>query len=368
VRRSAPLDGVRGVAILLVLAWHYVSNQVVVEPGSVFAYLLVPLRLSWSGVDLFFVLSGFLIVGNLVDNRHSDNCFRVFYLRRACRIFPIYFCLLAAFVLLSGTSMGISPAYAWLFGQPLPLWTYATFTQNIAMGIRGDLGANWLAITWSLAVEEQFYLVIPFLICALPLRMLAVVLAAAIAMAPLLRFVSPGLLAHIALPWRPDALIAGACVALLVRWPPFMTVVARRRRHVWAMFGVFLAGAAVMTLHPDSFGVFGYLWLAGLYAVFVLIAFGYPDSPTGRALSSSAIVWCGQRSYGIYLFHQAASGVAHGLLHQRSPSVAGAMDAAATLSALGVTLLFAGISYRFVELPAIRYGHRFNYSPTRSAK
>jgi len=365
MKRSAPLDGVRGVAILLVLGWHYVSNLVVAEPGSAIAYLLVPLRLSWSGVDLFFVLSGFLIAGNLIDNKNTENYFRVFYLRRVCRIFPMYFLLLALFILVSNTAISALPAYAWLFDRPFPLWTYATFTQNIAMGIRGDLGANWLAVTWSLAVEEQFYLVIPFLIYALSRRMLVAALVVGIAIAPILQFDFLGMLSHVAIPWRSGALLMGVCLALLVRWGPFMAVVTRQRRGVWAIFGVFLAGAAVLTLRSSGFGVLGYLWLGSMYAVFVLIAFAFTGSFVSRPLGSPSIVWFGQRSYGIYLLHQAVSGGVHGLLRGQAPRLATVSDAVATLLALGATLLLAEIFYRYLELPAIRYGHRINYSPVR---
>ena len=89
-RRHQALDAIRGVAILLVVTWHYLP-----QPWSpVRNYLLASIRtvntLSWSGVDLFFVLSGFLIVGILIDNRSATNYFHTFYIRRVCRIVPLY--------------------------------------------------------------------------------------------------------------------------------------------------------------------------------------------------------------------------------------------------------------------------------------
>jgi peptidoglycan/LPS O-acetylase OafA/YrhL len=96
--RLPELDGVRGIAILMVLVWHYAVYEFQPEPGSIGAYALACLRLSWSGVDLFFVLSGFLIGGILIDNQQSNNYFKVFYVRRVCRIFPLYF-FLASFIL-----------------------------------------------------------------------------------------------------------------------------------------------------------------------------------------------------------------------------------------------------------------------------
>src|SRR6266446_4286628 len=89
--RVPELDGLRGIAILLVIVWHYAVELFAREPGSTAAYGLAVLRLSWSGVDLFFVLSGFLIGGILIDNRGARNYFRVFYFRRVCRIVPLYY-------------------------------------------------------------------------------------------------------------------------------------------------------------------------------------------------------------------------------------------------------------------------------------
>jgi peptidoglycan/LPS O-acetylase OafA/YrhL len=89
-KRIIELDGVRGAAIALVLAWHYLARQIHAEPGSFVAYAMVPLRLSWSGVDLFFVLSGFLIGGILIESKGLPGAARTFWTRRACRILPLY--------------------------------------------------------------------------------------------------------------------------------------------------------------------------------------------------------------------------------------------------------------------------------------
>jgi peptidoglycan/LPS O-acetylase OafA/YrhL len=191
---------VRGVAILLVLVWHYFSCQVAPEPKSILDYFTRAFSLTWSGVDLFFVLSGFLIAGILLDHRKTSNYFRVFYLRRVCRIFPLYYALLAFFLCLSATNLSTSASFRWLFRDPLGLLSYATFTQNILMGARGDFAPGWLGITWSLAVEEQFYLVIPLLIYLLPRRILLYVFLCGILAAPILRCASGGFHAFVFTP------------------------------------------------------------------------------------------------------------------------------------------------------------------------
>ncbi len=202
--RIRELDGIRGCAILLVLIWHYIACQLHSPPLDSINYILArSLSLTKSGVDMFFVLSGFLIAGILLDNREANNYFRVFYLRRICRIFPLYFLMLGLFLVLTTLGLDQSPRFHWLFQNPFPLWSYATFTQNILVGLRGDFGANWLGITWSLAVEEQFYCFIPLLVWLLPRRKFALVALSLIFLAPLLRSVSrrnDGLPAYV---WTP---------------------------------------------------------------------------------------------------------------------------------------------------------------------
>ena len=154
-RRIPELDGLRGVAILLVLFCHYVSSVVNLPIHTFGSRLVILLNLTWSGVDLFFVLSGFLIGGILLEVRDSPRYFRTFYGRRVFRIVPIY-ALMLMFYWVSKAVARSGPAIAWLFDKPLPWIAYATFTQNIGMAWVHFFGAMPLAITWSLAVEEQF--------------------------------------------------------------------------------------------------------------------------------------------------------------------------------------------------------------------
>lgn len=368
MKRISQLDGVRGVAVLLVLVWHSFPCLVNAEPGSPLAYASRLFSLTWSGVDLFFVLSGFLIAGILLDNRDAPNYFRAFYLRRVCRIFPLYFLILALFIGLSATSLATSPAFQNLFQNPFPFWSYATFTQNFLMGIRGDLGANWLAPTWSLAVEEQFYLFVPLLVYALPRRTLLWVLLVAVLTAPVLRGISADLLAYVNTPCRSDSLLAGAALAVLVRWEPFMAAVRQRRGQLLALFAVLLAGAAVLTVLPAASRSLKHFWLAGLYSVFVLIAFADTEPRLGRLLRSPVLVWFGQLSYGIYMFHLPVFGLIHGALRHSDPQIRSPLDAGITVLALGITLGVAMLSYHFVESPILRYGHRFQYYPKPKAE
>src|SRR5258707_12029830 len=126
--RILELDGLRGLAILLVILCHYVGNPNHAPLGFWPHRFLSAFAVGWSGVDLFFVLSGFLIGGILLDARHSANYFQVFYIRRVCRIFPLYCLVLFVFLVV----LQIAPTTTtlrWL----VTLLSYATFTQNFMM-------------------------------------------------------------------------------------------------------------------------------------------------------------------------------------------------------------------------------------------
>ena len=264
MQRCRELDGIRGIAVLLVVIWHYLACQFLGAPAfSRLATLRDALCLTWSGVDLFFVLSGFLIAGILVDHRGATNYFRVFYIRRACRILPLYYLLIALYIALTFLPLG-KARFDWLLAEPLPLWTYAAFVQNIFMGFRGDFGASALGVTWSLAVEEQFYLVIPLLIFCLNRKVVGALLLTAVVAAPLLRSVSPGFHAFVNTPWRADSLLSGACLALLVRRPGFVAWVRRNRGWMHAALAVFLAAAVWITLRPAWSENFQHTRLAAL--------------------------------------------------------------------------------------------------------
>ena len=191
------------------------------------------------------------------------------------------------------------PWFEWLLGKPFPIWSYATFTQNFFMGPRGNFGPNWLGITWSLAVEEQFYLVVPLLIYFLPRRILLGTFLVAILVAPALRCAFSGFIAEVQTPWRSDSLLSGASLAVLVRWHPFVTAVRQHRRFLLILFLTLLGGAVVMTLRPQRFGAFNHFWLASLACLpSSFLALVGSERHSMHWLRSPILVWFGQVSYG----------------------------------------------------------------------
>jgi len=384
-RRVPQLDGLRGIAIFLVLIWHYgVNNFDYVEgtlaPNSIAAYAWACLSLGWSGVDLFFVLSGFLIGGILMDNRQADNFFQVFYVRRVCRIFPLYFLWLllfcgviwAAYRLLLPTSLNA------LVADPLPLWSYATFTQNLVMAYRNVFGPNWMGITWSLAVEEQFYCTLPFVIRYVEPRKLPWVLGGFILAAPLLRvaisfwFESGPLAAYVLTPCRADALLLGALCAWMVRQPHVSRLLAQHVAALYAVFVVLLAGTVALAVNYNpliSYGWpnLGYTWLALFYTCFLLISVTEKRGVVKAIAMNVVLRRLGLIAYGVYLFHVAILGLAHGLIAHQGPIIRNARDLMVTALALALTVALAQLSWNMFEKPLVDLGHRLRYRAAQLA-
>jgi len=368
--RVAELDGIRGLAILLVLVWHYFGNLVRTAPGSWLASVQAWLGLTWSGVDLFFVLSGYLLGGILLDQRASPVFFKTFYLRRACRILPIYFVLLA--VAAVGLWAGWGTAGGWkqhLLGDTMPFLSYVTFTQNYFMAQARDFGGAALAATWSLAVEEQFYLFLPLLIRLIPLASLPGALILGILAGPVFRLAiwvmmdSTGAAGLVLAPARADALLLGVMLSFLVRQPEFAVVFRTRRRLFYAAglllgIGVLLLARFGSQVPPILAHVLGHTWLAGLFALLILLA---PGSPLGAPFRGRFLVGLGAISYGTYLLHTPVLGLTHGLWRGQRPQIANAADILATLSALAITLIVATVSWRWLEQPILRFGRRHAY-------
>ena len=212
--RIQTLDGLRAIAILLVICAHYVPR--VIRPGGAATRAILLEGPGWAGcgVDLFFVLSGFLITGILVDAKGSKNYFRRFYWRRSLRIFPAFYALLL-FAIVRMRYLFRSLGFIW-FALYLRNWFGADYVSD------GRLGH-----LWSLAVEEQFYIAWSVVVFLCPSRYLLRVILMLIAVAPLVRALMhhlgyPGYLVFRVTPARMDSLLFGALVAVAIRsgWVP----------------------------------------------------------------------------------------------------------------------------------------------------
>jgi peptidoglycan/LPS O-acetylase OafA/YrhL len=181
--------------------------------------------------------------------------------------------------------------------------------------------------------------------------------------APLLRQLYPPLHAYVITPFRADDLLSGACLALLVRSRSFVEAVKQHHRSLLVLLLLLAAGAGALTWWHTRLTALIPFWFAGLYTVFVLIAFADTQPLIGQVLRFQPLVWFGQRSYAFYMFHEIVDGLCHGLIRHATREMRTLSDVGVTLLALVISLLLAELSYRFFEGPILRYSHRFQYRP-----
>jgi peptidoglycan/LPS O-acetylase OafA/YrhL len=374
--RIPALDGLRGVAILLVLLRHAVfgvSSVQGIETHSPLTFLLLSAgQLTWSGVDLFFVLSGFLIGGILLDARLSPRYFQTFYLRRVYRILPLYL-LILGLSLLPHLLAEFSPARAaHTTPLPIPWWAYALFIQNFWMSHLGTFGPSGIGITWSLAIEEQFYLSIPLLIRKVRPRNLLIVLLTVVFCAPWLRvllhssMLFPGLASYVLMPTRADALCLGVLAALLVRNQTFWSWLQSHRRILWSVTILFFLGTCYMTWQGyDALSlpmtIWGFSWLAAFYTCILLIAILPGGGIVPRILQNQSLMRLGTLAYCSYLIHVAIMNALRHPLKAHFPHYPVAAWLVGGLVGMALTLAVAALSFTYFERPLLRRGHRYSY-------
>jgi peptidoglycan/LPS O-acetylase OafA/YrhL len=308
-QRTPALDGIRGVAILLVLVLHFLSLALPRDAGPIIGVFKT---WGWVGVDLFFALSGFLITGILIDAKGSPNYFRSFYARRVLRILPAYYLTLVLMLVVLPLS---APGVNALLQPPVygPGWPYWTHTSNLYFAATGYADGP-LGHTWSLAIEEQFYLLWPAIVFVLSGRGLFRLCVGIVVLMPFFRAVllasgAPALSVYFFTPSRLDGLVMGAIVAQLVRQSP-STVPLYRAATIVAVVAPLLLAASIVT--KKIFGAPGtfllestkYVWIAlGCSALVMLTVTGPANSLLKRVLGSSPLTFFGRYSYGMYLFH-----------------------------------------------------------------
>jgi peptidoglycan/LPS O-acetylase OafA/YrhL len=372
MRRIKEVDGLRGIAIALVLVWHFFPN-LPIPAWTIPRYLVAGMRLAWSGVDLFFVISGFLIGGILLDNRDSSRYYATFYKRRFFRIVPAY-AAVCVVVLLAAIVLPRGVAYGRLFNDQAPILALATFTQNFWMSAHHTFGGMALAPVWSLGVEEQFYLVLPLLIRHVSRRTLIRVLVACVVLAPVVRaglfITGPGgwLWSQMMMPARADAFAIGILIALVIRDPSLGAAVVGHKR---ALLVIAVAAAGVLVLltqqHMDfrsmPFATLGYSALAIVYGSILLAAVTRRDRWLNYVLSASPLRALGGIAYGVYLLHTFVWGSLFTFLPAFTPwpHSRTAADVGIVAIAFVITIIIATASWRWFEKPLIAIGHRSAY-------
>lgn len=367
--RIPELDGLRGFAIFIVILIHYISAVPHGLRHSWASKAGNAINLGGSGVDLFFILSGFLIGGILIDSRQSPNYYQTFYLRRLHRIVPLYYSWILLFAIIS-----IWNTRFMLLG---PYWIYFAFLQNYFY-LQSPMQLIWLSVTWSLAVEEQFYLLAPpFIRNCRPQRLIGVLFGILIAslilrLFLLMKFADAahnywGLLpAYFATPSRADDLALGILIAIVWRTPQAMQWITEHlgfvKKTLILCIALLLAILKWMLMPNSTLRLSVGLPLFGaIFALLVIICLTEREGIIAGIFRLRALRELGRVSYCVYIIHYAMNWAVHKYLRGDLPRFDSPSSIAVTILALGLTLVIAEFSWRFFEHPLIQRGHRYKY-------
>ncbi len=359
------LDGLRGIAIGVVMMHHFVT---VTDVRSGPLRVLHVFEEGWAGVDLFFVLSGFLITGILLDGNARAVPLRIFYARRALRIFPLYYCALCLVFLVPFGSriLGQQPASP---THSLWLWTYLTNVPMTFGFAEPRTEPLYVAHFWTLAIEEQFYLIWPWVTLAVSESRLRIVALLCLPLslcvkALLLRAGIPPIHSDFFTLVRMDGLCVGALLACVIRRRPALPRFKRNSviaALALAVTCVLSFGARPML--PYLTRLTNHLLLALLFGAITAVVVSSPDNAwINRVLGVRPLVWLGRRSYGLYVWHFLLLGVATRGLRGSGFLHGGSVGEAEFISALFLlSCLVAAVSWRLIEERFILAKRRFEY-------
>jgi peptidoglycan/LPS O-acetylase OafA/YrhL len=360
-RRVVALDGLRGLMTIFVVVSHYFGEV----PSGLPVFMV-----GWIAVDMFFVLSGYLIGKLILDKSHAANFLTVFYVRRACRTLPIYFlCVPTIFSLVNLINL------PWAHAETnFPLWSYLTFSHNLFIAASNAVGHEWLGPTWTMGLEEHFYLVLPLLFLLVPRQWIAAVLCALAFAAMLARAVilvcAPGwwMTTLVFLPTRADVLVCGVVGALALS-----TLAARGKR-----FDLPLRIAAPVLLvftftlkafdggQGHVFDVIGpFTTSLGCTAFLLALVRNAPEAARFR---SPILCFFGTTSYAVYLTHMPVLGLMHGLFFSAKPDIATSAQWGVTIAALPVCVALSWLLTQLVEAPISAYGRRWRWDERARAQ
>jgi peptidoglycan/LPS O-acetylase OafA/YrhL len=308
------LDGLRFVAFMMVYLFHGGVPQPVLARLIGHGAAEVFQDNGGYGVQLFFILSGYLITALLLreESRYGRIALRAFWVRRILRIWPLYYLILVI-------GFGLLPGLQGQFGTPgyrgmleMHAGPFLGFLGNWSMVLCGPL-PDWLSVLWSVCVEEQFYLIVPLFVALVAPRFRGPLVVGLI-------FGSIALRGACALrsSWQPlivfntfaqfDTLLSGVLLALVLRWDRNRPSLTRYLR--WLQWPLYVGIGWVMTRPHLGHGTpwhrtwdFVWVWLCGLVVVMIAI---WGQGWLRAALSYSRVVWLGKISYGLYMYHEIA--------------------------------------------------------------
>jgi len=297
------LDGVRGLAILVVTLYRF-TKEMPVESwlGST---LHVAFGFGNRGVDLFFVLSGFLITGVLLQAKGLPNFFGGFYWRRALRIFPLYFVTLAVLLVIVpafGPAEAMPPELEQARSQQFYLWTY---TSNIQMALTGSWCFGAMDHFWSLAVEEHFYFLWPLIVFAFPIRRVLVVAIGLAAFSSMSRILMSmvsdnGVATDVFTLFRMDGLCMGAALAIVAREFPW--VLSNRRWLLTILLLLFVLSSALSFSGKGLWTIPHTCWAVTWTIAIAALLVSPLESSFAKLFNIGLLRNLGRYSYAMYVF------------------------------------------------------------------
>jgi peptidoglycan/LPS O-acetylase OafA/YrhL len=338
--RIPELDGVRGIAILIVLLFHLFFFPMRFQKWHGLAKLVsMATYPGWLGVDLFFVLSGFLITGLLLDGKHRENALRTFFVRRALRILPLYYLILSViFVCYRGSTPFVLMGFVYM-ANVAPLFGIEMIDTPL----------------WSLSVEEHFYLGWPWLVHFAKFRTVVITAALLCVLEPVVRLLAFPRDVYFLSWYRLDGLAWGALIACLVRSRHF------NRATVLRVAGIAVAVGVIGGCAGGPFGLWhrehrlgSALQFAPAQLIFfstVLLAVAFRGTMATRTLRFRWLRWAGDLSYCLYITHML---LASAYDHVFRTAVTFPQFVIRAVAVLTTTFLVAIVSRKFLELPARR--------------
>ncbi len=355
------LDGVRGVAILLVTIYRF---AVELPHSTSLGLLFQPvLKFGERGVDLFFVLSGFLITGILSDTRSSSHYFSNFYIRRALRILPLYYLALILFLFILPRLVTDATAFEPAIRNQFFLWTYL---NNVHMAITNSWGFGRMNHFWSLAVEEHFYLVWPFVIYCCTTKTafrtcLCLAVASGLSRILVRQYYDVSVAADVLTIFRLEGLCLGAALALWLRFPDRQE---SSRRNVFSVALTMITISILISIVGRSIPSLGHsTWAVIFVGLMILVVSSRKTDFLSRFFSAPVLRHFGKYSYAMYVFQNPLIPLISSIISVEifmswtgERFLSGLLYVAAMFFATWVTAI---CSWFLVERHFIRFKHRF---------
>ena len=351
--RSDPIDSLRGVAVLMVAQSHFLTLGGFYEWIGASPIVMRIAKGGEAGVDVFFVLSAYLLASGLSRRSGEAGVVKTFYLRRAMRVLPLYWIVLAFGFALYGLWEITVGMKTWLWAAPYPAWIYLAFLQNWFNGVTGAVAA-WFGPTWSLAVEEQFYLLLPLMMTRLSARAVWRIGWSWIILSPFIRMACGEYAAHAPYYWsicRLDSFGWGLVIALAPQFAPRFAL----RASVAQCAGALLLLAIMVASFREN-AIERSLTTSAIAAAAALLTWGATQS---AGVATRLLVWCGRRCYSLYLLQIPVIGLTFLAMGYTGPSFDVPYGFALMAAAFAITLILSEVTYRRIEEPFMQRAPRF---------